>query len=60
MNEEEQKTEVTFDTGQCEIVESVKNELSILVTNEDKYGTDITKMSNFFEIYIQQLSHCNW
>lgn len=56
MNEEEQKTEVTFDTGQCEIVESEKNELSILVTNEDKYGTDITKMSNFFEIYIQQLS----
>ena len=53
MNEEDKITDGTFDTENCEIVASNKNELSILVTNEDKYGTDITKMSNFFEIYIQ-------
>jgi|SRR5665647_63435 len=35
---------------------SEAKELSILVTDEDKYGTDITKMSNFFDVYIQQLS----
>lgn len=57
MNEGDKITDVTFDIGKCETVESSKNELSILVTNEDKYGTDITKMSNFFEIYIHQLSH---
>ena len=56
MNGEKKKMEVTCDTRHCEIVESEKNELSILATDEDKYGTDITKMSNFFEIYIQQLS----
>lgn len=56
MNGEDKKMEVTSDTGPCEIVESEKKELSILVTDVDKYGTDIIKMSNFFEVYIQQLS----
>jgi len=56
MNGEDKKMEVTSDAGPFEIVESEKKELSILVTDEDKYGTDITKMSNFFEVYIQQLS----
>lgn len=28
----------------------------ILVTEEDKYGTDIALMSDFFGIYIEQLS----
>lgn len=56
MNGEDKKIEVISDTGPCEIIESEKKELSILVTYEDKYGMDITKMSNFFEVYIQQLS----
>ena len=56
MNDEDKKMEVTADTGECEIIESEKKELSILVTDEDKYGMDITKMSDFFEVYIQQLS----
>ncbi|MFZ2538504.1 MAG: hypothetical protein WAX04_06340 [Oscillospiraceae bacterium] len=56
MNGEDTKMEVRSGTGPCEIVESEKKELSILVTEEDKYGMDITKMSNFFEVYIQQLS----
>lgn len=56
MNGEEKEMEVTSDTGHCEIVESEKKELSIFITDEDKYGMDITKMSNFFEVYIQQLS----
>lgn len=56
MNGEEKKPEVTSDTGPCQIVESEMKELSILVTDEDKYGMDITKMSNFFEVYIQQLT----
>jgi len=30
-----------------EIVESGKQELRIFVTDVDKYGTDVTKMSNF-------------
>ena len=42
MNGEKKKMEVTCDTRHCEIVESEKNELSILATDEDKYGTDIT------------------
>lgn len=33
-----------------------KRELCILVTDDDKHGTDITLMSDFFEVYIQQLS----
>ena len=57
MNSEDKKMEATSDVGPCEIVESEKKELSILVTDEDKFGRDITKMSNFFEVYIQQLSN---
>lgn len=34
----------------------VPRELRILVTAEDQYGTDIAKMSNFFEGYIQQMT----
>lgn len=37
--------------------ELVKRPIHILVTNEDMYGTDITKMSNFFDLYIQDLAH---
>lgn len=40
-----------------EIVERGKQELRIFVTDVDKYGTDVTKMSNFFEFYIQHLSY---
>jgi hypothetical protein len=39
-----------------EVVESGKQELRIFVTDVDKHGTDVTKMSNFFEFYIQQLT----
>ena len=40
-----------------EIVGSRKQELNIFVTDVDKYGTDVTKMSNFFDSYIQQLTY---
>lgn len=33
-----------------------KNELRILITDEDKFGHDISKMSNFFDGYINALS----
>lgn len=56
MSNEDNINEAAPETMLGEIVESEKKELSILVTDEDKYGTDITKMSNFFEVYIQQLS----
>lgn len=37
--------------------ELVERPIHILVTNEDMYGTDIAKMSNFFDLYIQDLAH---
>lgn len=40
-----------------QLVEVEMNELCILVTQEDKYGTDISRMSNFFDVYIEQLSY---
>ncbi|MDR2572470.1 MAG: hypothetical protein LBD23_19540 [Oscillospiraceae bacterium] len=49
--------EETTNTGLNEIVESTSQELKILITEEDKYGNDITKMSNFFDIYLKQLSY---
>ena len=33
-----------------------KTSLQILITEEDKYGTDVSCMSDFFGIYIEQLS----
>lgn len=36
--------------------ELIERPIHILVTNEDMYGTDISKMSNFFDLYIQDLS----
>ena len=45
-----------IDPGSTDIVEIPKNELCILITDEDKHGTDIAAMSNFFDGYIQQLS----
>lgn len=47
-----QKTEDVTD-----IVETGKRELCILVTDDDKHGTDIALMSDFFEVYAQQLSY---
>lgn len=38
----------------CEIIE---RPVHILVTNEDMHGTNIAQMSNFFDLYIQDLSH---
>lgn len=40
-----------------EIVDNTTQELEILVTEADKYGTDITEMSNFFDIGIQRLAY---
>ena len=39
------------------IVDNTTQDLEILVTEVDKYGTDITEMSNFFDIGIQRLSY---
>lgn len=39
------------------IVDNTTQDLEILVTEADKYGTDITEMSNFFDIGIQRLSY---
>jgi hypothetical protein len=33
-----------------------EQELNILVTDNDKTGTDIAEMSNFFDVYVQQLT----
>lgn len=35
---------------------NIQKPLEILVTDEDKHGTDIACMSDFFGIYIEQLS----
>ena len=56
MSNEDNLNEEAPDPGSEEIVESGKQELSIFVTDVDKYGTDVTKMSNFFDFYIQQLT----
>lgn len=37
-------------------IETQLKELSILVTDKDKYDNDITSMSDFFGLYIEQLS----
>ena len=50
MNEE------IIDGGSTDIVPTTPGKLSILVTEEDKHGTDIAAMSNFFDGYIEQLS----
>lgn len=56
MSNENNLNEEVPDSMSGEIVESEKQELRIFVTDVDKYGTDVTKMSNFFEVYIQQLT----
>lgn len=37
--------------------EILERPVHILVTNEDMHGTNIAKMSNFFDLYIRDLSH---
>ena len=39
-----------------DVVESQPKELLILVTDEDEHGMDINLMSDFFGLYIEQLS----
>ena len=56
MSNEDSLNEEVPDSVSGEIVENGKQELRIFVTDVDMYGTDITKMSNFFESYIQQLT----
>ena len=56
VNNEDNLNEEAPDYVSQEIAESKKQELNIFVTDVDKYGTDVTKMSNFFESYIQQLT----
>lgn len=57
MKDENDRIEETSDAGQYDIIANEKQELSILITDEDKTGRDISKMSDFFEVYIQQLSY---
>ena len=56
MSNEDNLNEDVLDSMSGEIVESGKQELRIFITEEDRLGTDVTKMSNFFESYIQQLT----
>ena len=56
MSNEDNLNEDVLDSISGEIVESGKQELRIFITEEDRLGTDVTKMSNFFESYIQQLT----
>lgn len=43
-------------TEEAKDIVPVDSALEILVTEEDKYGTDIALMSDFFGVYIEQLS----
>lgn len=54
-NEDDLNEEIP-DSVSKEIVKSGELELRIFVTDVDKYGTDVTEMSNFFDSYIQQLT----
>lgn len=56
MSNEDNLNKDVSDSVSREIVESGKQELRIFVTDVDKCGVDVTKMSNFFESYIQQLT----
>ena len=56
MNIDDNKIEEIIDSGPFEIIDNKKKDLRILVTDEDIYGMDIIKMSNFFDVYIQELS----
>lgn len=40
-------------TEEAKDIVPVDNALEILVTEEDKYGTDIALMSDFFGLYIE-------
>ncbi|MBM6750220.1 hypothetical protein H6A65_01700 [Mediterraneibacter glycyrrhizinilyticus] len=56
-NELEEEKEITDCTDMENIVvETPKHELNILVTDADKNGVDISKMSDFFGLYVQELS----
>lgn len=57
VSNEDNLNEEVPDSVSGEIVESGKQELKIFVTDVDKYGIDVTKMSNFFDLYIQQLTY---
>lgn len=56
MNDKDMIIEATVDTEPMEIIEGSAQELSILVTDKDKYGSDIIAMSDFFSGYIKQLT----
>ena len=56
VSNEDGLNEETPDSVSKEIVKSGELELRIFVTDVDKYGTDVTEMSNFFDSYIQQLT----
>lgn len=53
MNEEFNEPIENWEKSSTEIVPT---ELHILVTREDQIGPDITKMSNFFEEYVKQMT----
>lgn len=52
MNEEFNEPIKNWEKSSTKIVPT---ELHILVTREDQIGSDITKMSNFFEEYVKQI-----
>ena len=56
VSNEDNLNEEAPDSVSQEIIESGKQELRIFVTDVDRYGIDVTEMSNFFEFYIQQLT----
>lgn len=56
MSNEDNLNEDVPESVSGEIIESGNQELRIFVTIEDQCGVDVTKMSNFFDFYIQQLT----
>lgn len=57
MSNENNMIEKVIDSESGEIIESARQELRILVTDVDKKGNDVLKMSNFFDVCIQQLTY---
>lgn len=56
MSNEDNLPEEISDSVSGAIAKSGHQELRIFITDVDKYGTDVTKMSNFFDFYIKQLT----
>ncbi|MGB4658075.1 MAG: hypothetical protein WBI07_02715 [Mobilitalea sp.] len=57
MSEDNDIGEKTINDNIGGIVSVSKNALCILITDADKYGTDIAAMSDFFELCVQQMRY---